>query len=90
MTLRGSSTQSRLYGTSDCTNAAQNGAVSCEPRASGSGVPAPPGAERVVVINSRGAAHGLADALRIGLRARLLQLMGVDDPDRSDSEPSSS
>jgi len=31
---------------------------------------------------------GLADALRIGLRARLLQLMGVDDPaaDRSDSE----
>jgi len=35
-----------------------------------------------------GAAHGLAEALRIGLRARLLQLMGVDDPaaDRSDSE----
>jgi hypothetical protein len=39
-----------------------------------------------------GAAHGLADALRIGLRAKLLQLMGVADPaaDRSDSEPPSS
>lgn len=35
-----------------------------------------------------GAAHGLADALRIGLRAKLLQFMGVDDPaaDRNDSE----
>lgn len=36
-----------------------------------------------------GAAHGLADALRIGLRAKLLQLMGVDDPaaDQDDSGP---
>jgi hypothetical protein len=27
-----------------------------------------------------GAARGISDALRIGLRARLLELMGVDDP----------
>ncbi len=39
-----------------------------------------------------GAAHGLAEALRIGLRAKLLHLMGVDDPDtdHGDSEPSPS
>lgn len=39
-----------------------------------------------------GAAHGLAEALRIGLRARLLRLMGVDDPstDQRESEPPSS
>lgn len=28
-----------------------------------------------------GAAAGVADALRIGLRARILEMMGVDDPD---------
>lgn len=27
-----------------------------------------------------GAAHGVADALRIGLRARLLRLLGVEEP----------
>jgi hypothetical protein len=39
-----------------------------------------------------GAAHGLSEALRIGLRAKLLTLMGVDDPgtDRGDPEPPSS
>lgn len=34
-----------------------------------------------------GAAHGVAEALRIGLRARLLQLMGVDDPAPGDTSP---
>lgn len=36
-----------------------------------------------------GAAHGLGDALRIGLRAKLLHLMGVADPaaDPKDVEP---
>jgi hypothetical protein len=29
-----------------------------------------------------GAASGIGDALRVGLRAKLLELMGVDDPDR--------
>jgi hypothetical protein len=39
-----------------------------------------------------GAAHGLSEALRIGLRAKLLTLIGVDDPgtDRGDPEPPSS
>jgi hypothetical protein len=43
-----------------------------------------------------GAARGISDALRIGLRARILELMGVDDPERQgardddpDAEPSS-
>jgi hypothetical protein len=30
-----------------------------------------------------GGARGVADALRIGLRAKLLKLMGVDDPEPS-------
>lgn len=34
-----------------------------------------------------GAARGVADALRIGLRSKLLELMGVEDPDRDASEP---
>lgn len=31
-----------------------------------------------------GAARGIGDALRIGLRSKLLRLMGVDDPERND------
>lgn len=33
-----------------------------------------------------GAARGISEALRIGLRARLLDLMGVEDPEQRDSQ----
>ena len=33
-----------------------------------------------------GAARGVAEALRIGLRSKLLDLMGVDDPDREPAD----
>lgn len=35
-----------------------------------------------------GAAAGIADALRIGLRSRILDLMGVEDPERRDGTSS--
>jgi hypothetical protein len=34
-----------------------------------------------------GAARGVADALRIGLRSKLLELMGVEDPEAHESPP---
>jgi hypothetical protein len=34
-----------------------------------------------------GAARGIGEALRIGLRARILELMGVEDPERTPGSP---